>query len=738
MANIIIAVINQSTVLADGEVLAATAAFQIQVSRDFAPVWGIDAQLIFVPQGTQPPAGAWWLVVLDNSDQAGALGYHDLTPDSLPLGKVFAGTDRQYGSQWTVTASHELLEMLGDPDINLCASVANADGSLRLYAYEVADACEADHYGYSINNLLVSDFVYPAWFESFRQPNSAQFDYAKAITAPFQLLSGGYIGVYDTSSSAGWTQLTAAASTASYEMRARVGSRRERRRIPRAHWLNSRPVSKAASRDKSPLQTLRNPVFSLMQSALHQTLKRRVPGTVRMSAGHPAMQAFHRAAKNKIETHAHPASASLALAAAPGLPATAAGSATAMPTASLSTVLSGGELYAEMGWAEITGNTARRDALANELKYGPYDVLWAECVTTYLAWSETGTPIPYLPYAKLSDFVIGLPNPQAANGQLVIGIIGDWGTGMEEAGWLLGRLLTQKVDVLIHLGDIYYSGTVPETADNFMKLITAAGLINNAGKTTIPIYTLAGNHDMYSGGAGYYNLLTQLGQPASFFCLRNDYWQILGLDTGYNDADPHTVNTNLTTLYKDPSSGVSEAQWHLDKINTMGGRKTILLSHHQLFSPYDDGVGQDPASKNYLVTNPNLFQDFSAVLDKITLWIWGHEHSCNIFNAYNGLSRGRCVGASAVPAMASDGYNPPLPPLSETCGSGQPPLNLKPQNESDPNSPPLKLKLNADGEYYHCYAILRLNSQGPDGTAEYYQIDSANNGVESLFYTETF
>lgn len=68
-------------------------------------------------------------------------------------------------------------------------------------------------------------------------------------------------------------------------------------------------------------------------------------------------------------------------------------------------------------------------------------------------------------------------------------------------------------------GQSYYSGTLPETADNFLNLITAAGLINSAGKTTIPIYTLAGNHDMYSGGSGYYNLLTQLGQPASFFCL---------------------------------------------------------------------------------------------------------------------------------------------------------------------------------------------------------------------------
>ena len=29
------------------------------------------------------PAGSWWVVFLDNSDQAGALAYHDLTNEGL-------------------------------------------------------------------------------------------------------------------------------------------------------------------------------------------------------------------------------------------------------------------------------------------------------------------------------------------------------------------------------------------------------------------------------------------------------------------------------------------------------------------------------------------------------------------------------------------------------------------------------------------------------------------------------
>jgi hypothetical protein len=239
MANINISVINASTALTDKEVQAAIPALQTQVHRDFAPAWGIDADLSFVPKGKKPAAKSWWLIILDNSDQAGALGYHDLTKEGLPLGKVFVKSDQQYGLQWTVTASHELLEMLGDPDINLTAFVQTSDHAGRLYAYEVCDACEADEFGYKIGNVLVSDFVYPAWFESFRKKGSTQFDYRNLIKSPFELLKGGYIGIFDVGSGGGWTQITAQGSPHAYAMRPKVGARRERRRTPREQWLKS-------------------------------------------------------------------------------------------------------------------------------------------------------------------------------------------------------------------------------------------------------------------------------------------------------------------------------------------------------------------------------------------------------------------------------------------------------------------------------------------------------------------
>src|SRR5262249_43429420 len=131
-----IAIMNRSTVVSDQDVEHAVGALQKQVDDDVYHIWGVRADLTFVAKAGKAPAVAWQLAVLDDSDQANALGYHDITKTGQPLGKAFAKTDRTYGQSWTVTLSHELVEMLGDPEINLCAQ----DGT-RLWAYELADPC---------------------------------------------------------------------------------------------------------------------------------------------------------------------------------------------------------------------------------------------------------------------------------------------------------------------------------------------------------------------------------------------------------------------------------------------------------------------------------------------------------------------------------------------------------------------------------------------------------------------
>src|SRR5205807_6095662 len=104
------------------------AALQDFVDQYFVPVWGTPARLLKT-RGFRK--GAWALAFFDRADVANALGYHDLTPDGLPLSKVFVQTTLAAKQKVSVTACHELAEMLVDPAINLAA----AGPGTVFYAY---------------------------------------------------------------------------------------------------------------------------------------------------------------------------------------------------------------------------------------------------------------------------------------------------------------------------------------------------------------------------------------------------------------------------------------------------------------------------------------------------------------------------------------------------------------------------------------------------------------------------
>jgi len=190
-----IACFNKATIPPGVDFDALIAALQKFVDECFAPVWGTPAKLVKT-NDFQP--GAWALVLLDDADQANALAYHELTPDGLPISKVFVRTILNAGDQVSVAASHELAEMLVDPAINLMATGPDPQA---VYAYETADPVEA--LSFRVGDILMTDFVYPAYFELFRKPGSAKFDYLGHVEAPFQILAGGYQIVMKNGN---WTQ----------------------------------------------------------------------------------------------------------------------------------------------------------------------------------------------------------------------------------------------------------------------------------------------------------------------------------------------------------------------------------------------------------------------------------------------------------------------------------------------------------------------------------------------------
>jgi len=95
-------------------------------------------------------------------------------------------------------------------------------------------------------------------------------------------------------------------------------------------------------------------------------------------------------------------------------------------------------------------------------------------------------------------------------------LAGDWGTGTDIAQQVADFMVSTNPELTIHLGDIYYVGTESEVRQNCFGEDTPAykGVLWKMG--TKGSFALNGNHEMYSGGNGYFeDFLPKLGIPSS-------------------------------------------------------------------------------------------------------------------------------------------------------------------------------------------------------------------------------
>lgn len=222
-----VAVIDRTTLVPEGDVAAAVRALQVQVNEHFAPHWGVGANLYFVGKSTPVPSAMWWLVIVDDPESAGILGFHETTPDGLPIGFVSVRASIDNGAAWTTVASHELLEMLGDPFI--FSVVQMPHGSFSPWpAYTFLEVCDwVEGASYESMGVLLSDFVLPS---AFGVPQSAQagnrYSLLDTIASPFSLAPGGYMIVIDKN---GKVHYVASPGALAYRVNPTAVSRRTRR-----------------------------------------------------------------------------------------------------------------------------------------------------------------------------------------------------------------------------------------------------------------------------------------------------------------------------------------------------------------------------------------------------------------------------------------------------------------------------------------------------------------------------
>ncbi len=179
-----IACFNQAVTPMGVEFDALIAAMQKFVDEHFAPVWGTPAKLV---KSKGFLKGAWAMAFLDKTRDASMEGYHDVTPEGMPMSKVFVKNILDQKDKVSVAASHELAEMLVDPNANLYSTGPKKN---RHYDYEVADPVE--ELFFEIDGIAVTNFVYPAYFEAFHKKGATRFDHMGTLDRPFTLHLGGY------------------------------------------------------------------------------------------------------------------------------------------------------------------------------------------------------------------------------------------------------------------------------------------------------------------------------------------------------------------------------------------------------------------------------------------------------------------------------------------------------------------------------------------------------------------
>jgi hypothetical protein len=168
-----------------------SAALQRQVAQDVAPIWGISATVDAFPRLEDVPAGYWPIVVTAAGLSNGELGVH-LDETGQPHAYV------EWSESWSITASHECIEMLVDPSGNrIVSSRALHDDNYRVeYLVEVCDPCQSAKYAYSVNDTLVTDFYTPEYFDPVPRPG-VRYSFTGTLTQPRQILPDGYLSWHD-------------------------------------------------------------------------------------------------------------------------------------------------------------------------------------------------------------------------------------------------------------------------------------------------------------------------------------------------------------------------------------------------------------------------------------------------------------------------------------------------------------------------------------------------------------
>lgn len=259
----IISIINHTNgQISDAEVHHAVRGVNRQVHEDFEPYWSLGATLRLEGKSSQKPEsqeladmrGDAIIYLWNESDVPGALGYHDRNNHGIPFGFVFTSLSHELGEPWTVTLSHEALELIADPEVNLLVAGPHpANPNLDVFHwYEMCDAVQAETY--KLDGVDVSNFVLPLYFTGGDELGGRN-DFLGSIHGGNTLRSfgvnpGGYVGFFNPASGQHETYSMKGDGVAARRLSIKIKARAARRAIRYQRFMAARRSGKKSGGER--------------------------------------------------------------------------------------------------------------------------------------------------------------------------------------------------------------------------------------------------------------------------------------------------------------------------------------------------------------------------------------------------------------------------------------------------------------------------------------------------------
>jgi hypothetical protein len=198
-----LALVSESAQVKASDLTQVSAALQKQATRDLVQFWNVKATVDAFPRLEDVPLGYWPIIVMDDIG-FDAAGIH-LDKNGQPFALVTASAQRDV---WSLTASHEMIEMLVDPFGNrlVAGDSPKPDQGRVQFLVEACDPSEAADFAYTVNGILVSDFYSVRFFDPVAAPG-VRYSFTGAITEPRQVLRGGYLSWLDIASDIWWQEI---------------------------------------------------------------------------------------------------------------------------------------------------------------------------------------------------------------------------------------------------------------------------------------------------------------------------------------------------------------------------------------------------------------------------------------------------------------------------------------------------------------------------------------------------